>query len=996
MPLPRTSLLSALALVAVAGLALPLAAQPAAPATAKPPTTPTTTTSPTATAPAPVKAAAAAVVTPNVDPAAPLPVDPRLVTGRLDNGLTYIVRQHATPPGRATIWMPISTGSLNETDRQRGVAHFLEHMAFNGSENFPPNSVIPYFESLGLTFGQHQNAFTSFDRTTYQLSLPNVQPETLDKGLTFFADVLTRLTLSPVEIDAERQIIVEEKTARSGAGLRVLEQSLERLMPGSRVAARLPIGTDASLAALAEGDFTAYYRTFYTPSNASIIVVADADPALVVEHIRKHFDAAPKAPAPLDLDSAVTPVTTARGAVITDKDLTRATVQIARVQAVRPPTRTVGDARRDMVEALASIAFNRRLSAKVNAGEVSFQGGGAGVSDLFRSATTASAQASGEPAKWREMLADLAREVSRARVHGFTQREIDDARRDILASLEQDAETEATVPGEAVAGRIENTLAEGTPLTSAAQTLDLARALLPAITASESSASFAAHFQPSAFAYLVQLPAGADAPTDAEVLKVGSEASAADVPAEAELAAATSLMDTLPTPGAVADLAIDEPSAVASAWLANGARLHHRFMDERKNDAAVSIILLGGALHETAANRGVTQAAVVAWQNAATSTLSSTQVRDLMTGAKVNVAATAGQDAIRLTVSGNPEQLETGLQLAHLLLTDPKLESAAFDRWKSRTLQGIAAQDKNPQQAVTKLIAETIFPEGEVRTKALTAPQVERLTTAEAQAWLDRLVATSPIEVAVVGDIPRERAMELVARYVGSLPSRDRVAPTLFKDLRAIKRPAGERRAARSIATATPMAIVVGGFYGADEAAVDDVLRLDLATRILTTRMIKSLREAENLVYSIGAFSSPANTFPGFGIFGAGAPTQPGKEETLAARLQEIYADFAKGGVTPEELDVAKKQAANDADEQLKQPGYWMSEIGELTYSGRSLADVLAAPAKVQATTADQVREAFAKYYAPENAMTIIIRPEAPAPTAAEPTAAEPATATPK
>src|SRR6185503_8343066 len=140
-----------------------------------------------------------------------LPTDPSLVTGELDNGLKYIVRQHAVPPGRAVVWMHMSTGSLNETDRQRGLAHYLEHMAFNGSPNFPPGSVVPFFQSLGMTFGRDQNAFTNMEQTTYQLSLPDAKPETLGKGMTFFSDILYQLALTPKEIDAERQIIQEER-----------------------------------------------------------------------------------------------------------------------------------------------------------------------------------------------------------------------------------------------------------------------------------------------------------------------------------------------------------------------------------------------------------------------------------------------------------------------------------------------------------------------------------------------------------------------------------------------------------------------------------------------------------------------------------------------------------------------------------------------------------------------------------------------------------------
>src|SRR4029450_5723872 len=160
-----------------------------------------------------------------------LPTDPALVPGQLPNGLRYIIRPHTNPQGRVGIWLHVSSGSLNETDATRGLAHYLEHMAFNGSANFPPGSVVPFFQSLGLAFGRDQNAFTSFDQTTYQLTVPGAGKDALDKAMVFMSDVAMRLSLATPEIDSERQIILEEKRSRSSARQRVPDQVYERLAP---------------------------------------------------------------------------------------------------------------------------------------------------------------------------------------------------------------------------------------------------------------------------------------------------------------------------------------------------------------------------------------------------------------------------------------------------------------------------------------------------------------------------------------------------------------------------------------------------------------------------------------------------------------------------------------------------------------------------------------------------------------------------------------------
>src|SRR5262249_9886076 len=200
-----------------------------------------------------------------------LPSDPTLVTGELDNGLRYVVKSHAIPPGRAVMWIHMHTGSLNETDRQRGIAHYLEHMAFNGSQNFPPGSVVPFFQSIGLQFGRDQNAFTNMQETSFQLSLPANDKETIGKGFQFFSDVVGRLSLIPKEIDAERQIIQEERRRSLGANERTNRYVMERIAPGSIYGQRLTIGTEQTINGVNEKDFRDYYGKWYGPSSATLI-----------------------------------------------------------------------------------------------------------------------------------------------------------------------------------------------------------------------------------------------------------------------------------------------------------------------------------------------------------------------------------------------------------------------------------------------------------------------------------------------------------------------------------------------------------------------------------------------------------------------------------------------------------------------------------------------------------------------------------------------------
>ncbi|MBX3358239.1 MAG: insulinase family protein [Phycisphaeraceae bacterium] len=911
----------------------------------------------------------------------PLPTDPRLVTGTLDNGLSYIVIKHDNPPGRASVWLHVDSGSLNETDIQRGIAHYLEHMAFNGSKNFPPGSVVPFFESLGLTFGRHQNAFTSFDQTTYQLALPDAQPEHIAKALLFMSDVAMRLDLVPEEIEKERQVILEEKRARSSAGQRIQEYMLSNIAPGSIVGDRLPIGTEKTILGVQRQDFVDYYTKFYTPSNMTVMVVADADPAVVVAQIKSAFADGPKAPRPADQDPKVSPTSGFHAIIATDPDLTDASVSIMRLEPVLPPTTTVELARREMVERLGVTAFNRRIDAKISKGGMAFLDASVGLDSLFRTATYVNASADGKPENWKAMLEELGAELQRARLHGFTAREIDDVKVQIRSSTEQFVKREPTLDARVILNMLNRSIADGEPVMSAQQTLDLVNQLLPTITAEEVSKKFAADFDMTSAMFMLNLPSSAETPTKEALVALGKAAISATPEKEAESERAAALMTTKPTPGQITEQGVHEASGVWSGWLSNGVRAHQKSMDFKKDEVTVTFTLAAGAIQETAKDRGIAEAAGLAWSRPATGTLSSTDIRDLMTGKKVRVRGGGGgsPDTMTLSVSGSPSDLETGMQLAYLLLTDPVIEAAAFDQWRTAELQAIEARKKDPQGAFRTLMIESIYPASETRFLPQTEAQVNAMTREAAQAWLKKTIATAPIEVSIVGDMPQDQAMELLRAYVAALPARARISGSTLDELRKVSRPAGPVVKASTVDTKTPAAVVLGGFFGPDADNIPDARAMDMAAKILSTRMIKQIREEQALVYSIGAQSQPARVVPGLGLFFAFAPTKPEKVPALEAALKEVFDEFAKTGPTEEEMVVAKKQFANTFDESMKQPQFWLGETAAMDYRSANLNDVVSAPEAFQAMTADQVHQVFSKYYKPEAQLMISLSPSSAA-----------------
>jgi zinc protease len=919
--------------------------------------------------------AAAPVSRPVAQSTEPLPTDPALVTGTAASGLRYVILRHPNPAGRAALWLHVATGSLDEEEDTRGLAHYLEHMAFNGSANFPPGALVPYFESIGLAFGRDQNAFTSLDQTVYQIAVPDTRPPTLDKALIYLGDIATRLTLSPEEIEDERQIILEEKRARASADQRVNDDLLERLAPGSTFGRRLPIGTEETIKGLRPEHFRDFYARHYVPGNMTLLAVCDCDPGPLAEKIRQEFAGAPRGPRPPPRAITLVPTTGVRGIVATDRDLAGAAVSLVRVEPPLPPSTTLGQARRDLVESLGVRAFNRRLDARLAAGGGSFLEAGAQVASWAGAARLVSVRAAGTPARWRAMLDELGAAIQQARVHGFTERELEVVRRAMLADAEEVVQRRPTQPARAVLRQLNGAVARQEPLMSAEQSRALLQRLLPGIDAAEVSRAFATTFDFANVVVTATLPAADGVPDDQALARAGRSALQARVEAAADVVAAARLLEAPPPVGGVAERSEHAASGVTSAWLDNGVRVHHRFVDQRRNEVRVRITLAGGEIEETAATRGVTRAAALAWQRPATSTLTSTQVRELMTGRRVQVSGGADADALTLMVVGDPAELEHGLQLAYRLLTDPVVEAAALAQWQVSEVQAITARRARPAGVLGEALADAIYPPAELRTRPLSAEQVHAIAREAAQAWLARLIATAPTEVAIVGDIDRERALELVTRYLAGLPPRARIGTETLRALRAIARPVGPIAIARSVTTATSQAVVLDGFFGADVTNVRDTRLLALAARVLSTRMNRIVREERQLVYSIHASSRPAAEYPGYGLFLAQAPTDPGKTAALTATLEEMFAAFAKAGPTDGEIRVARAQIDNALSEALAGPDLWGDRLANLDYRGTRLDDLMEARQRYAAMTAAEVQEAFARYYAPGARVRVVVTP---------------------
>ena len=927
----------------------------------------------------------------NADWNDPLPVDPNVKMGVLPNKFSYWIRAHKTPPGKVNIWLHVGSGSINEDDNQRGLAHFLEHMAFNGSANFAAGTLVKYFEALGLRFGQDQNAFTYFDQTTYKLTLPDTKPETIQKGLTCLADFGYRLLLPSEKLEIERNVILEESRTRKGAQQRITDKLLPLIAPGSRFSQRLPIGLEDIVKSADRQRFVDYYSKWYRPDNSTLIVCGDIDPAAIEKMVQENFSdwKCPEA-AVTSADPGIKEYTDVRASVITDPELTATEVAVKRIGPLLPRN-TVADFRREMVENLADWILNRRYSEMVANGTAPFQDADVNVSPYLNVCRSYDAEAEGSPEntpavaggqiqasgeKWAAMLTSLLIEMKRAREFGFLQQETDDAKKESLSNAEQAAKTEGTWEAERFIAGMNNNLSQKLKPLAQAQRLELVKTLLPGITREELGAAFRIDFDARARLLLVVMPEKKELkpPAEQEILDVAAKAEATRVEPPHEKERSTSLLAADPAPGIVIAQEDDPDLKIYSGTFENGVRVHLRSMDFKKNEVLVSITIAGGAIRENAASRGLSDAAGLLFSQPASSKLSSTTIRDLLTGKTVTLGGGAGEDSFSLGIHGSPQDIEDGLRLFYLLMTDGKIEETALKKWKEEVSQ-LLDKKKTDVRIQANEKRASLLSGDDLRIKPLTQEQLDRITLGKAQAWLEGILKNGPVEAAIVGDIPRERALELARKYFGSLPKRE-VADKELDALRMVAQNPGPLTASIDVSTITPKAYVIAGWRGPDWAVVKDRRILQLAGQILSIRIRQEIREKRGLAYSPFCAVTPSKAFSGAGLIAAMFDTAPEKAAAAASIASDLIETFAKEGPTQQELDDVRKQIKNDMETRLKEPSYWAFYIlGDLDFHGTKLSDVKEVVEKFTTYTKEDILEVLKRYITAERQIQVIAAP---------------------
>ena len=555
---------------------------------------------PKTTAPAPAQSdvaatpATGATATPADPDSAPLPLWSSLKKGKLSNGLTYYVLPHGKPEKRALLWLAVNAGSVQEDEDQRGLAHFVEHMAFNGTKRFPENQLIKYLESIGMRFGADLNAHTSWDETVYKLEVPSDNLDYIAKGLDVLRDWAGDVTFDPKEVEKERGVVKEEWRLGRGAGMRLFDKHAKVQYQGSRYANRITIGLPEILDKAPRDTLYRYYKDWYRPDMMAVIAVGDFDPAQMENEIKARFGdlAAPQKPRPR-VNGGVPPAKGTRVSIETDREATNTTVTIQNLVAHRPEA-SKNDFRRILAEGLYSQILSERLASISRRPDAPFIGAGAGIGKVVLDADGFSRFANVKQGKTEEALRALLTEVVRVEKHGITQSELERARTNTIRSYEQLVDTEATRDSRGFVEEITRNFFENEFIVGSKREKELALEILPTLTLAELNKLGTSFGGADGRVVLISGPDGKPLPAKERVLAIVDEVSKGTVDPWEDKTPTVALMDQAPKPGKITKESTVDKIGVTEWTLSNGVRVIVKPTDFEQDNVAISGFSPGG------------------------------------------------------------------------------------------------------------------------------------------------------------------------------------------------------------------------------------------------------------------------------------------------------------------------------------------------------------------------------------------------------------------
>lgn len=899
--------------------------------------------------------------------ASDIPADTNVRFGQLPNGMRYAILRNATPPGQASLRLRIDAGSLMETDEQRGLAHFMEHMAFNGTTNIPETDLLQILERLGLAFGADTNAATGFDQTYYQLDLPRTNDETVDTGLRIMREQVSEALMDPAAIDAERGVIQGEERTRNTPGLRSLIAQLALLAPGQRVSQRLPIGDMEVIRTAPRERFVDFYEAYYRPSRATMIAVGDFDVDQMEAKIRGAFESwEPSAADGPEPDLGRVAERGAETRILVEPGV-QSSVQINWIQAPDLDPDTVAERRSRILRSLGLAVLNRRLGELARADNPPFISGGGSASTLVDSLEISSVSASFNPGGLQRALEAVEQEKRRLVEFGVTQAELSREITDNRTALENAVNTAATRTTPALAAGLLNSVNDDRVFAAPQTNLDIFNAATEGLTPDAVNAVLRTVFEGQGPLALVVTPEPIEG-GEAAVTAMLEASQAVSVTARAEQAALDwpyGQFGTAAQPTERRELA---EIGATQVTFANGTTLVVKPTDFRDDQILVSVRTGIGELGLPTDRTDPQSLAGFTFAAGGLGRLTADELARVLSGRIYSSTFSVGTDAYQLSGATRPADLQLQLQLLTAYLTDPGLRPAPFEQIKAFFPQILAQQMATPAGAFA-IQSGALLASGDQRQAFPAAADIAGWTNDQLKAGVTAGLAQGPIQVVIVGDTTVDDAIAAVGSTLAALPARG-PAPTPAPASTVVRFPAGTPEPIRLTHTGpAEQALGYVAWPAADSVGDEtEARRVNLLAAVIELRVLARIREELAIAYSPNAGASSSDVYADYGSIFVTAQTTPENQAPFFAEVDAIAASLRDTPITGDELTRARAPQVEALRRSQAGNEYWLGQLSEVATQPAAAAEITTHISDLEAVTPADIQALAQRYLVPSKA----------------------------
>lgn len=902
-----------------------------------------------------------------------LPTDASVRMGVLPNGMRYAIKHNETPKGMASVRLHINFGSTGEAEDEQGLAHFIEHMAFNGSTDVPEGEMTKILERLGLAFGADTNATTSLNFTMYKLDLPRTDDETVDTALFLMRETAGEVSFAPTAVDAERGIVLSEQQTRDSFGIRQLRNYFQFALPQTPLGFRLPGGKADILKTASAEKMHDLYRRYYRPENATLVLVGDFDPDAIEQKIKAKFsDWKGVGPA----GAAVS-----RGTVDAARPFTVGSfvdpavpesIELSRMTPYNQLSNASTTERDHMLDDLAGMIVSRRLDILSRTPDAKIRGGSFNIGPVFMSGTQAGMSISAKEGEWQDALATAEQETRRAVQFGFTAGELAEQ----LAVMENDfrtaAQVEASRSNAQLAEQIAATAEDKSVVMTPTARLALFNALKPSLTLDAVNAAFRNAWGEGANIALVSSKQQiADLDTSAKAVLEASSKVAVTAPVDGVGKAFA--YDNFGKAGKVtADKAITD-LGIRTISFANGVRLNIKKTDFEPGKIYFGLRVGAGQLALPANEPGLGFFMASMSPVGALKAHSFDELQKLLAGKNLNYGLTAEEDAFGKSGVTTPSDLELQMKLLAAYVTAPGYRADADGQWQN-LMPAIAGQLDASPAAVAEVQVPTLLASGDPRFGIPPIAQLAKRNMTELKAAISAQLANGPVDIALVGDVDEAAAIAIVAKTFGALPKRA-AKPSFPKTALNVDFPTSRAPITLTHKGKPDQGLVSVRWKATDALDLKSDITRDMLSEILKMELFEVVREKLGATYSPSTDNNSSMTYPGYGYIAADIVAEPGKMDEVMQAVRDIAKSLRDAPVSDDLLLRARKPRLELYQKQLRENGAWLGMVNLAQSRPAWLDRRRQRTAVLEAVTAADIQQAAREFLTDAGMLEIRIVP---------------------